>query len=62
MVLMACILMSKYRIKISFVETYLPPFETCIRDAKVASIMTSLNAINGVPACAHTFLLQTIAR
>jgi beta-D-xylosidase 4 len=44
------------------VETYLPPFETCIRDAKVASIMTSLNAINGVPACAHQFLLQTIAR
>jgi xylan 1,4-beta-xylosidase len=44
------------------VETYLPPFESCIRDAKVASIMCSYNAINGVPACANRFLLETIAR
>ena len=44
------------------VETYLPPFETCIRDGRVASIMCSLNAINGVPACANKFLLDTIAR
>ncbi len=44
------------------VETYLPPFESCIRDAKVASIMCSYNSINGIPACAHKFLLQTIAR
>jgi len=47
---------------LDLVETFLPPFETCIRDAKVTSIMTSLNAVNGVPACAHKFLLQTIAR
>jgi beta-D-xylosidase 4 len=45
-----------------FVETYLPPFETCIRDAHVAGLMSSLNAINGIPACADKFLLQTIAR
>ena len=44
------------------VETYLSPFETCIRDAKVASIMCSYNAINGIPACANEFLLKTIAR
>jgi beta-D-xylosidase 4 len=44
------------------VETFLPPFETCIRDAHVTSIMGSLNAINGIPACAHQFLFQTIAR
>jgi len=44
------------------IETYLAPFETCIRDAKVASIMCSYNAINGIPACANNFLLQTIAR
>jgi beta-D-xylosidase 4 len=44
------------------VETYLAPFETCIRDAKVASIMCSYNSINGIPACAQRFLLQTIAR
>ena len=43
-------------------ETYMPPFETCIRDAKVASIMCSYNAVNGVPSCANQFILQTIAR
>ena len=44
------------------VETYLPPFESCIRDARAASIMCSFNAINGIPACANRFFLQTIAR
>jgi beta-D-xylosidase 4 len=44
------------------VETYLPPFESCIRDARAASIMCSYNSINGIPGCAHKFLLQTIAR
>jgi beta-D-xylosidase 4 len=43
-------------------ETYLPPFESCVRDAKVASIMCSYNAVNGIPSCANKFLLQTIAR
>ena len=43
-------------------ETYLPPFETCIRDAKVASIMCSFNSLNGVPACGNQFLLSTLAR
>ncbi|CAF0892301.1 unnamed protein product [Adineta steineri] len=44
------------------IETYMPPFETCIRDAKVASIMCSYNAVNGVPSCANKFILETIAR
>lgn len=44
------------------VETYLQPFETCIKDAGVTSLMCSYNSINGIPACANTFLLQTIAR
>ena len=43
-------------------ETYLPPFESCIHDAKVASIMCSYNAVNGIPSCANRFLLQTLAR
>jgi beta-D-xylosidase 4 len=43
-------------------ETYLPPFESCIRDARVASIMCSYNAVNGIPSCANQFLLQTLAR
>ncbi len=44
------------------IETFLPPFETCIRDAQVASIMCSYNAVNGIPSCANDFLLKTIAR
>jgi beta-D-xylosidase 4 len=44
------------------VETHLPPFESCVRDAHVASIMCSLNAINGIPACGDQFFLQTILR
>jgi len=44
------------------VETHLPPFEKCIRDAHVASIMCSFNAINGIPACADGFYIQNIAR
>jgi beta-D-xylosidase 4 len=39
-----------------FVETYLPPFESCIRDAHVASIMCSYNSVNGIPSCANRFL------
>ena len=44
------------------VETFNPPFETCIRDARVASIMCSYNSVNGIPSCANRFLLQTLAR
>ena len=44
------------------VETHLPAFETCIRDAKGASIMCSYNSVNGIPACANQFLIGTIAR
>ncbi|CAF3013227.1 unnamed protein product [Rotaria sp. Silwood2] len=47
---------------LDLVETYLPPFEACFRNAHVASIMGSLNAINGIPACANRFFFQTIAR
>ncbi|UJR16933.1 hypothetical protein I4U23_003831 [Adineta vaga] len=44
------------------VETYLPPFEKCIRDAHVASIMCSYNSINGIPNCANQFELEILAR
>jgi beta-D-xylosidase 4 len=44
------------------IETHLPAFETCIRDARGATIMCSYNAVNGIPSCANRFLLQTIAR
>ncbi|KAE8445415.1 hypothetical protein EG329_013428 [Mollisiaceae sp. DMI_Dod_QoI] len=44
------------------VEYYLPPFQQCARDSKVGSIMCSYNAINGTPACANTYLMQTVLR
>jgi xylan 1,4-beta-xylosidase len=43
-------------------EFYLPPFQSCVRDAKVASVMCSYNAVNGVPSCANDFLLQSLLR
>ncbi|KAF8974417.1 glycoside hydrolase family 3 protein [Flammula alnicola] len=43
-------------------EFYLPPFQSCVRDAKVASIMCSYNSVNGIPSCANSFLLQSILR
>lgn len=43
-------------------EYYLPSFQSCARDAKVGSIMCSYNSVNGVPACANSYLLQTILR
>jgi beta-D-xylosidase 4 len=43
-------------------EYYLPPFQQCARDSKVGSIMCSYNAVNGVPACANAYLLDTILR
>ena len=47
---------------LDLVEYYLVPFEACVRDAHVGSIMCSYNEINGVPSCASPFLLQTILR
>lgn len=43
-------------------EFYLPPFKSCTRDAKVDAVMCSYNAVNGVPSCADSYLLQTILR
>jgi xylan 1,4-beta-xylosidase len=43
-------------------EYYLPSFQSCIRDAKAASVMCSYNRVNGVPACASTYLLKDILK
>ncbi|KAH8705307.1 hypothetical protein BGW36DRAFT_413301 [Talaromyces proteolyticus] len=43
-------------------EYYLPSFKTCARDAKVEAIMCSYNAVNGIPACANSYLMETILR
>ncbi|KAG6820598.1 hypothetical protein H0H93_014514 [Arthromyces matolae] len=43
-------------------EYYLPPFQSCVRDAKVGSVMCSYNSVNGIPSCANAYLLQSILR
>jgi beta-D-xylosidase 4 len=43
-------------------EYYMPPFQQCARDSKVGSFMCSYNAVNGVPTCADTYVLQDVLR
>jgi len=43
-------------------EYFMPPFQQCARDSKVGSFMCSYNAVNGVPTCADTYVLDTILR
>ncbi|KAJ4841361.1 hypothetical protein Tsubulata_032840, partial [Turnera subulata] len=43
------------------VETFLRPFEMCVKEGDVSSIMCSYNRVDGIPACADPKLLnQTI--
>lgn len=46
---------------LSLHETYLPPYKAAV-DAGVATVMTSFNEVNGIPATAHTYLLQDVLR
>ena len=39
-------------------DTYLPAFRAAITEGKAASVMCAYNAVDGVPACANTDLLQ----
>lgn len=41
-------------------ETYLPAFEALVREAKVEGVMGAYNRLNGIPACAHPFLMQKL--
>ncbi|GJN38523.1 hypothetical protein PR202_gb27574 [Eleusine coracana subsp. coracana] len=43
-------------------ETFLRPFEACVRDGDASSVMCSYNRINGVPACADARLLSGTIR
>ncbi|KZT10041.1 glycoside hydrolase family 3 protein [Laetiporus sulphureus 93-53] len=43
-------------------EFYTRSFRTCARDANVGAFMCSYNAVNGVPSCANSYLLQDILR
>ena len=43
-------------------ETYLPAFETLVKDAKVQSVMSAYNAVYGESATSSEFLLKDILR
>jgi len=43
-------------------EYFMQPFQACARDARVASVMCSYNAINGVPSCSDNYILQDVLR
>jgi beta-glucosidase-like glycosyl hydrolase len=43
-------------------DSYLPPFQACVEEGRVTSLMCSYNAVNGVPSCANDWLLNTVAR
>ncbi|XP_038711090.1 probable beta-D-xylosidase 5 isoform X1 [Tripterygium wilfordii] len=43
-------------------ETFLRPFEMCVKDGDVSSVMCSYNRVNGIPACADPYLLKNTIR
>lgn len=43
-------------------ETFLRPFEMCVKDGDVSSVMCSYNRVNGVPTCADSRLLKETIR
>jgi beta-glucosidase len=45
-----------------FYDTYLPQFETAVREARVASVMGAYNRVYGDPACASPLLLKDLLR
>ncbi|MBP1202105.1 beta-glucosidase [Duganella sp. 1411] len=44
------------------VETYLPAFHAAVTEGHVLSVMCAYNAVDGVPACANTSLLNDYLR
>ncbi|XP_043692296.1 beta-xylosidase/alpha-L-arabinofuranosidase 1-like [Telopea speciosissima] len=44
------------------VETFNRPFEMCIREGDVVSVMCSFNNVNGIPACSDPKLLRETIR
>jgi len=43
-------------------DTYLPAFRATVMNAKAGSVMCAYNAVDGVPACANTYLLSDTLR
>lgn len=44
------------------VETFVRPFEMCVKEGDVVSVMCSYNKLNGVPTCADAKLLKDTIR
>lgn len=44
------------------IETFVRPFEMCVRDGDASCVMCSYNRINGIPACADARLLSETIR
>ncbi|KAL0398360.1 UNVERIFIED_CONTAM: putative beta-D-xylosidase 5 [Sesamum radiatum] len=43
-------------------ETFLRPFEMCVKEGDVTSVMCSYNEVNGIPTCADPKLLKDTVR
>lgn len=43
-------------------ETYLPAFEALVIEAKVEGVMGAYNRLNGIPCCAHPYLIHDVLR
>lgn len=43
-------------------ETFLRPFEMCVKEGDVTSVMCSYNKVNGIPTCADPKLLKDTVR
>lgn len=44
------------------IETFQKPFEMCVLDGDVASVMCSYNQIDGIPSCADPVYLKDTIR
>ena len=44
------------------IDEHLPPFETAVREGRIAAVMPSYNEIDGLPSHANGWLLQEILR
>lgn len=44
------------------VDTYQPPFQSCVQQGRASGIMCAYNRVNGVPNCADFNLLTNTAR
>ena len=43
-------------------ETFLRPFEMCVKEGDTSSVMCSFNNINGIPPCADPRFLKGVIR